>query len=179
MTEYKSTTNKDTEEHLKNKNSKQLTTSGLFRVNKPLIFAFSLTCRRPYSAARSRGVSCWLFLMVGSVSSCSNTETTSECPYWAAQWSAVSLSWFCGKNDRKGGLTAGRLRGREVAGADGGIMGIVKSGRRQKKRGENRTEDGWKEAAKQQSWSKGRKGGSWWKRREKKKKRIEIGRWVL
>lgn len=53
-----------------------------------------LTCSRPYSAARSRGVSCWLFLIVGSVSSWSRTETTSECPYWAAQWSAVSLSWF-------------------------------------------------------------------------------------
>lgn len=57
----------------------------------------SLTCSRPYSAARSRGVSCWLFLMVGSVSSWSSTETTSECPYWAAQWSAVSFSWFCGR----------------------------------------------------------------------------------
>lgn len=146
-----------TEEHFKNRNSKRLTTSGLFRVNKLLIFAFSLTCSRPYSAARSRGVSCWLFLMVGSVSSCSNTETTSECPYWAAQCSAVSLSWFCGKNDRKGGLTAGRLRGREVAGADGGIMGIMKSGRRQKKRGENRAEDRWKDAAKQQRRSKGKK----------------------
>lgn len=56
-----------------------------------------LTSSRPYSAARSKGVSCRLFLMVGSVSSCSSTETTSECPYWAAQWSAVSFSWFCGR----------------------------------------------------------------------------------
>lgn len=61
----------------------------------------SMTCSRPYSAARSRGVSCWLFLIVGSVSSCSSTETTSVCPYWAAQWRAVSFWWFCEKKKKK------------------------------------------------------------------------------
>lgn len=61
----------------------------------------SMTCSRPYSAARSRGVSCWLFLIVGSVSSCSSTETTSVCPYWAAQWRAVSFWWFCEKKQKQ------------------------------------------------------------------------------
>lgn len=93
---------------------------------------FSQTCSRPYSAAKSRGLSCRLFLMVGSVSSCSSTETTSECPYWAAQWSAVSFSWFCGRTRKKWILK--RVKLREGGGVVNlGIIGIIKSQRHEVK----------------------------------------------
>lgn len=56
--------------------------------------------------------------MVGSVSSWSSTETTSECPYWAAQWSAVSFSWFCGrmkgKRDQTGGASGFGKNGNQL-----------------------------------------------------------------
>lgn len=80
---------------------------------------FGLTSSRPYRAARSKGVSWRLFLMVGSVSSWSNTETTSECPYWAAQWRAVSFSWFCGRI--KGG-SEWQQEGSSGGGSNGNLL---------------------------------------------------------
>lgn len=70
-----------------------------FRVLQLIKFGCALmiiftTLSRPYSAAKSSGVSSLLFLIVGSVSSSRRTATTSECPYCAAQWRAVSFSLF-------------------------------------------------------------------------------------
>lgn len=144
--------------------------------------SFSLTCSRPYSAARSSGVSCWLFLIVGSVSSWSSTETTSECPYWAAQWSAVSLSWFCGRmKGKKDWQQEGRKKRDERRGGSGcrnyGKDEEWARGRwsEESKRGKNMTEEGWSDAVRQRRRSKVKKKGRWWQQGENEKKVMEEG----
>lgn len=71
--------------------------------------------------------------MVGSVSSWSSTETTSECPYWAAQWSAVSFSWFCGRMKGKRDQQQEGKRGQRKRDQTGGVSGFGKNGNQLKR----------------------------------------------